>query len=176
MGLSGHAVKPEPGATAGFDAFFATHYRSLQAVALALTGRRALAEELAQEAMIVVYKKWSELEGYEDPAGFARRVVTNKAVSAFRRLAAEARAVARIRSHAPSIAEDLPTADRELWRHVRALPARQRIAVTLRYAGDLDTREIAAVLDCPDTTVRVLLHRAHRALGTKLHRDDWQDA
>jgi hypothetical protein len=78
-----------------FEAFFARELGSLEAIAYGLTGRRGLAEELAQEAMLAVYRRWDTVAGYDDPAAFARRVVANKAVSAFRRLAAEARAVNR---------------------------------------------------------------------------------
>ena len=40
------------------------------------------------------------------------------------------------------------------WERVRALPARQRAVLTLRYAGDLTYAEIAAVLDSSEDAAR----------------------
>lgn len=160
---------------ATFDEFFDSEYRRLQAVAFALTGRRALAEELAQEAMIVVYKRWDTLTAYDDPAAFARRVVANKAISTYRRLAAEARAMSRIRGQAVSKQDEISPSDEALWETVRSLPDRQRLVVTLRYVADLDTAAIAAVVGCADSTVRVLLHRARKQLASELGRSFSED-
>jgi RNA polymerase sigma-70 factor (ECF subfamily) len=57
-----------------FDEFFVRELKTLEVIAYGLTGRRALAEELAQEAVLVVYRRWHTVAGYEDPAAFARRV------------------------------------------------------------------------------------------------------
>lgn len=46
------------------------------------------------------------------------------------------------------------TGDDELWTHVRALPAKQRGAVVLRYVSDLRYREIAEVLGCSEAAAR----------------------
>lgn len=158
-----------------FDEFFARELGSLEAIAFGLTGRRGLAEELAQEAMLVVYRRWAVLAGYDDPAAFARRVVANKSVSAFRRLLAEARALNRVRDRRELSVDTMRDPDDALWGAVRRLPARQAQAVTLRYVGDLDTTAIAAALGCPEGTVRVLLHRARQSLALALGRDNEGD-
>src|SRR5262245_17582911 len=153
-----------------FEAFFARELGSLEAIAYGLTGRRSLAEELAQEAMLAVYRRWDTVCAYDDPAAFARRVVANKAVSAFRRLAAEARALNRVRQRREPAGTVLGESDEALWAAVRRLPARQAQAVALRYVGDLDAAAIAAVLGCTEGNVRVLLHRARQALASALGR------
>lgn len=162
-----------PTSTAGdFDEFFARELRSLEAIAYGLTGRRALAEELAQEAMLVVYRRWDALARYDDPAAFARRVVAHKAVSVFRRGLAEARALNRVRQHPEPPPATLTDHDQALWAAVRALPRRQAQAVALRYVDDLDTIAIAAVLGRTEGAVRVILHRARKALAVALGRTD----
>jgi len=168
MGTRGMVQAARPG---DFEAFFARELGSLEAIAYGLTGRWGLAEELAQEAMLAVFRRWDTVAGYDDPAAFARRVVANKAVSAFRRLLAEARAVNRVRHRREPAHAVLSDSDDALWAAVRRLPARQAQAVTLRYVADLDTLAIAAALGCTEGNVRVLLHRARQALAAALHRE-----
>jgi RNA polymerase sigma-70 factor (ECF subfamily) len=153
---------------ASFDEFFARELAGLEAIAFGLTGRRALAEELAQEAMLVVYRRWHHVAGYDDPAAFARRVVSNMSVSAYRRLLAEARAINRIRRRREQGFECLGERDSALWAAVRALPARQAQALALRYVADLDTAGIAATLGCSEGNARVVLHRARQTLASRL--------
>ncbi len=154
-----------------FEHFFSRELRRLEAIALGLTGRRGLAEELAQEAMLVVYRRWETISAYDDPAAFARRVVANKSVSAFRRLLAEARAFNRVRAQAEITTEVLTERDEALWAAVRSLPAAQAQALTLRYVADLDIAAIAATLDCSTGNARQLLHRGRRALAVLVGRD-----
>jgi RNA polymerase sigma-70 factor (ECF subfamily) len=47
-----------------------------------------------------------------------------------------------------------------LWRQVQALAPRARLAITLRYYGDLSTREVAETLGVNEGAARTLLSRA----------------
>jgi RNA polymerase sigma-70 factor (ECF subfamily) len=51
-----------------------------------------------------------------------------------------------------------------IWEAVNGLSAQQRAAVRLQYREGLTTKEIAAVLNTSEATVRVHLHRAFAAL------------
>ena len=44
--------------------------------------------------------------------------------------------------------------DPELWRAVRRLPGKQRAAVTLRFAADLDYAAIGRVIECSEDAAR----------------------
>lgn len=157
-----------------FESFFVEQLGVLEAVAFGLTGRRALAEELAQDALLAVYRNWTYVSGLDQPAAFARRVVINKSVSTFRRIGSEARAVARLgwrRQHE----SDIEPRDEHLWATVRSLPDNQRQAIVLRYVADLPTDEIAATLDCAESTVRVLLHRGRKTLAETLGLNEEED-
>lgn len=154
-----------------FEAFFSAQLPVLEAVAFGLTGRRALAEELAQEALLAVYRDWERVAGMDEPSAFARRVVINRSVSAFRRLGSEARAVTRLgwrRQLDPEVEVEVEVWDGRLWAEVRRLPARQRQALVLRYVADLATEEIASTLECAESTVRVLLHRGRSTIAVAL--------
>ena len=54
--------------------------------------------------------------------------------------------------------------DGDLWAAVRALPEKQRAAVTLRFAADLSHREIGRVLDCSDAAARRSVHEGLKRL------------
>jgi RNA polymerase sigma-70 factor (ECF subfamily) len=72
----------------------------------------------------------------------------------------------------PAAALDLERASKRLWAAVEELPPRQRATVLL-YAHDaLPTKEIAGVLGCSETTVRVHLHRALITLKRRLGGTD----
>ena len=57
------------------------------------------------------------------------------------------------------------------WRAVARLQGDRRRAVVLRFVHELSTAEIAAVLGRSEGAVRVLLHRALRAVARDLERD-----
>lgn len=58
--------------------------------------------------------------------------------------------------------------DPELVAALRALPARQRAALWLRYCDDLSTADVARILHCSDAAAKQLLLRAREALRERL--------
>jgi RNA polymerase sigma-70 factor (sigma-E family) len=145
---------------AEFSEFFASQYAPLCWLGLLLTGSRTQAEELAQEALVRTWWRWKLVRRPDDPAGYARRVLVNRHRSLLRRAAVEARSLARSQP-----AEELaPPADHEralvLWQAVRALPARQRAVLVLRFGQDLTEAQVARLLGLPLGTVKSLGHRA----------------
>ncbi len=156
-----------------FDELYRREHRPLLRLAWSLTGRRDLAEELVQDAMLAVHRDWDRVRRYESPGGFARRVLLNAATSAARRHGAEQRAMSRLtveRTHR----DELPP-DESFWAALRSLPERQAHAVALHYLEDLPVSEIAHVLDIAEGTVKVHLHRGRLALADLL-RDELEEA
>jgi RNA polymerase sigma-70 factor (ECF subfamily) len=93
-----------------------------------------------------------------------RRVAVNRAVSGARRRAAEARTLVRLAGRR-RLPDPLPEDAEAFWRAVRRLPARQAQAIALHYLEDRSVKDIAAVLECAEATVKVHLHRGRRALA-----------
>jgi RNA polymerase sigma-70 factor (ECF subfamily) len=58
-----------------------------------------------------------------------------------------------------------------LWRAVETLSPQQRAVLILQIQEELPTAEIAAVLKCSESTVRVHLHRALQALRKTMRKD-----
>jgi RNA polymerase sigma-70 factor (sigma-E family) len=157
-----------PGADAeSFDAFYAREYRSLVALAHALTGSRSHAEDIAQEAMLAAYRRWDGVALLDAPAGWVRRVCANISTSFVRRRIVEARAAVRLRNQRTAVTE-LEDDDAEFWSVVRRLPRRQMQCVALRYVFGYTVAEIAIVLGCADGTVKAHLARAKFTLAQRM--------
>jgi len=160
-------ARDDGGPGEAFDTFARGERRALVAFAWSLTGDRAMAEDLAQEALEAAWHRWDQVGAYDKPGAWARRVVANRAIDRGRRRGRERRALSRWVARTDTTVESPPDDD-EFWRAVRALPDRQAQAVALRYLEDLTVADIASVLDCAEGTVKVHLHRGRLALARTL--------
>ena len=157
-------ARPRPWA---FDEFYVVELPRLVALARGLCGAAA-AEDVAQEAMLVAYRRWPQVSNLDRPEQWVRRTCANLAVSTFRRRVVELRALARLGRRRPEPGAELTEATDEFWAAVRRLPARQSQAAALRYVYELPVAEIAATLHCSEGTVKQHLSRARRALTADL--------
>lgn len=153
-----------------FEAVYQGEYRRVLALAIALSGSTSLGEELAQEAFLAAYRRWDQVGKLESPAGWVRRVVSNRAVSVYRRSRSEVRAVARLESRSRQDA-DL-TAALQVWVEVRRLPRRQAQVIALTYMYGMSRREVAATLGCSEETVKTHLAKARKTLEVRLGDDE----
>jgi RNA polymerase sigma-70 factor, ECF subfamily len=154
-----------------FEAFYDVEYNALRRLGYVLTGSPGAAEDLVQETMLRAYRHWHKLEAYDRPGAWARRVLVNLATSRRRRLTTEARAMVRLRGSRPPEVQQRDTSA-ALWAELRKLPSRQAQCLALHYVEDRTVAEIAAVLECPEGTVKALLHRGRTALARALGDDD----
>lgn len=135
-------------------------------------GDPALAEDLAQDALVRACDRWATVGRLDSPVGWAYRVGVNLGNSWFRRRAAERRARQRHgpdveMHHDPDVADRLAVAEA-----LQRLTGRQREAVVLRYFLGLTTHETAHVLGSTAGAVRALTHRAVEELRQLLDVDD----
>jgi RNA polymerase sigma-70 factor (ECF subfamily) len=152
-----------------FDAFYLAELPRLVALARGLCGA-AIAEDVAQEAMLAAYRRWSHVAALERPDLWVRRTCANLAVSQFRRRVVELRALTRFGNRPEGLAE-LQPANEEVWSAVRRLPARQAQVAALRFVYDMPIADIAAALDCTQGTVKQHLSRARHHLAGVLGVD-----
>ena len=136
-------------------------------------GDRAEAEDVAQEAMLRLWRAAAEWQpGGAKPSTWLYRVTANLAVDRLRR---SGRAVGLDDSAEPE--DDRPGAEEQLVQAGRMaaldaalarLPERQRQAVVLRHIEELSNPEIAGVMDISVEAVESLTARGKRALAKAL--------
>ncbi|GAA3775481.1 SigE family RNA polymerase sigma factor [Plantactinospora mayteni] len=137
---------------AEFDDFVRTRSMVLLRVAFLLTGDRHAAEDLLQEVLEQVYVRWRRVHG--SPEAYARRALVNRSANRWRRRARRPEqalgdhdGVGRDHADAVALREVVVGA-------LRALPARQRAAVVLRYLEDLPVADAAAAMGCSEGAVK----------------------
>jgi RNA polymerase sigma-70 factor (ECF subfamily) len=147
-----------------------------------MTGNQAVAEELAQEVFLRVYRA---RDGYEPTAKFTTwlyRIATRLALNSIR----DRKQERRVHSLDGVRQEDAPrleavdgraTREQEMLdqagldvirRAVAELPEKQRAAVLMHKYEELDYQQIAGALDCSVSAVKSLLFRAYERLRTEL--------
>jgi RNA polymerase sigma factor (sigma-70 family) len=132
-----------------------------------LLGDRAVAEEIAQEALLRAVSRWEHVSGLASPGGWTHRVAINLATSQLRRRRVERRARGRIARGDVSPAPDTATAV-AVREALAELSEPHRRVLVLRYVLDWTTAEIAHEDGVSEDAIRQRLHRARAALRDQL--------
>ena len=168
----------------GFNYLAGKYHRQMIHFLYRMVHNQAVAEELAQEAFLRVYRA---RDSYRADAKFSTwlyRIATNLAVNHARDTRHE-RSAQTIYLDAPDaetgttpdLADDELTAEQQLIRdermtairsHVMALPERQRMAVLMHKYQEMDYRQIGEVLKLSESATKSLLFRAYQTLREKL--------
>ena len=145
------------------------HAREATRLAYLLTGDRALAEDLVQDAFVRLAGRFID---FRDPDGFThylRRTVVNLSNSMYRRRRVERayleREGASPQRQAP--ASDIAERDR-LWRKLQKLNPKQRSAIVLRFYLDLSEEQTADAMGVPRGTVKSLVSRGLESMRRQL--------
>jgi RNA polymerase sigma-70 factor (ECF subfamily) len=169
-GVSGvYSGVRQPVDSADARAFYASSYARLVSTVALVSGNRADAEEVVQEAFLRLLPRWSRVSGYEDPEAWIRtvafRLLSNRARGARRAVAALSRRPPEEREQGPG-PEGL-----DVRRALRSLPLPQRQVIVLHYFVDLPVEAVATELGIPPGTVKSRLARARTALAPLLAED-----
>ena len=142
---------------------------------------RAVAEELAQDVFVRVYRS---RRTYEPTARFSTwlyRITTNVALNYFRderitqnQVSLDMQDAVQLRREAadgtPLVEDRLvnEVVARQIRGAIRALPPKQRAAVIMHKYEEMDYAQIARVLGCSTSAVKALMFRAYETLRMRL--------
>jgi len=148
-----------------------THQRMVFSLALRVTGESGVAEEVAQDAFLALFRSGERLESEDHVRFWLRRVTVHRATDALRRRSRQPEAAAEEwmeEDHAEENSAALNAAVVALLEELlRALPEAMRVAVVLRYQEEMSPPEIAALLGQPLATVKSNLQRGLQMLRRK---------
>lgn len=159
-----------------FDTFYRREFGRVLSLVYSLSGNRWAAEDITQEAFLRAHRNWDEVGTYEYPAAWVKRVASNLAISRFRRLKSEAKAITRLIGRHEHTLAPLEPVDQRFWEEVRKLSPSQAKVVALHYLEDMPVDDIAQVLQMSPNTVKTQLHRARARLEDRLIKFWKEDA
>jgi len=143
---------------------------------------QAIAEELAQEVFLRVYRARATYEPRAKFTTWLFRIATHLALNEVRDCRHEnshdvisgeeedGAAGRKFADRTPSVEQALVREAklREIRQVIQALPPKQRAAVLMHKYQDMAYSQIAAVLDCSESAVKSLLFRAYETLRQQL--------
>jgi RNA polymerase sigma-70 factor (ECF subfamily) len=146
-----------------------------------MVANRAIAEELAQDVFVRVFRS---RRTYEPSAKFSTwlyRITTNVALNYFRdekrtqnQVSLDMQEAVQVRREAQDVAplvEDRLVNDvvvQQIRSAIRSLPPKQRAAVIMHKYEEMDYAQIARVLGCTTSAVKALMFRAYETLRMRL--------
>jgi RNA polymerase sigma-70 factor (ECF subfamily) len=164
-----------------FGVLLEKHRASVIHFVYRLVQEQAIAEELAQEVFLRVYRSRSS---YEPTAKFKTwlfRIATHLALNWLRDERHERGQerlddvcgdlpVRQVSDRRPSVEQELVYAVKlaEVRRAVASLPEKQRAAVLMHKYEEMEYAQIAKVLGCSESAVKSLLFRAYETLRARL--------
>jgi len=144
-----------------FQPFVEAHFRKLASFARSILGSGLEAEDVAQEALILLYTRRQRLRAGASPRAFVYRIAQRLCLARLRRMSRR-KTLAILLTPLAETASASPPDPVDGW--FSGLPKRQRAIAHLFFAESRDAPEIAAILRIAPSTVRVQLARIRSKL------------
>jgi RNA polymerase sigma-70 factor (sigma-E family) len=162
-----------------FERFVSDHSERLLRTGYLVTLDLAEAEDLVQECLLRVARRWRRVSGMARPDEYARRVLVNLALDGRKRRTRRSRELEHADAGPSQFGSD-PRASTEiaaleqrddLLRAMAGLSRRQRVVLALRYFADLSEAQTAEALGCSLGTVKSTSSRGIAQLRQALDAD-----
>jgi RNA polymerase sigma-70 factor (ECF subfamily) len=168
-------LRVKDGDTASFALLLERHRGPVIRFLYRMVQNQAVAEELAQETFLRVYRARASYEPAAKFTSWLFRIAMHLAVNSLRD--------GRVEKLQESLDEETQLADRnptieqkllsrakldEVRRAIAALPDKQRAAVLMHKYEEMDYKQIARVLNCSESAVKSLLFRAYETMRARL--------
>ena len=177
-------LRVSEGDDSGFSLLIEKYRKQMVHFMFRMTRNQAVAEELAQEVFLRVYRSRQTYRAEAKFSTWLYRIATNLGVNHARDTKYERTAQNVYLDQpdpetgtSPDVADSTPNVEQDLVReermsairkHVMALPERQRTAVLMHKYQDMDYKEIGAVLKLSESATKSLLFRAYQTLRENL--------
>jgi RNA polymerase sigma-70 factor (ECF subfamily) len=153
--------------TPEFEDLFVEEYPRIVRTVFFVVQDRGRAEEVTQDAFVALLRHWSKVRDYDRPGAWVRRVAIRLAVKTARREQRQAALAARLR---PQQVQELPVfpISPQTMAAIRSLPVKERAVAVLHYFEDRPVDQIAELLECTPSAVKMRLSRARHHLADLL--------
>ncbi len=141
------------------------HGLELTRFAYLISGDRDRAEDLVQDALLAMHRRFGPTIRADDPLAYARRAIVNANISWSRRPLRRELPTDQV----PERPSDVVAPDDDLWQLLQKLDRRPRAVLVLRYYLGYPDIDIADVLGCRRATVRSIAARALADLRGRLN-------
>jgi RNA polymerase sigma-70 factor (ECF subfamily) len=179
--LAGLVERAREGDVAAFERLIASYQGKVYTFAFAFTGQQDLAQDLAQEALVKVYRSLGSFRFQSAFTTWLYSIVKNTYLDAVKSRAGRERALEEPLSEREIAGlRELGTAEerllqkesrRALFAALRQVPLTFRTVVMMADVQGLSYEEIAAALSLPIGTVKSRLKRGRDALKDVLYRE-----
>jgi RNA polymerase sigma factor (sigma-70 family) len=150
-----------------FQRLLDAHGSDLHRFLTAMVGR-VDADDCYQETILAALRGYPKLRTASNLRSWLLTIGHHKAIDVLR--ARGRLAIPMDELPEPSAAAHREAPDDGLWERVRALPAKQRTALALRYVADAPYTEISAVMDTTEEAARRNVHEAIKRLRLEYQR------
>ncbi len=167
-----------------FEFLMAKYRRPIIGFMYRMVHNQAVAEELAQEVFLRVYRARASYRAEARFTTWLYRIASNMAINHARDTKHERASSSIYLDQAdddtgtkPDVADMHPLVEQDMLQdermrrireHVAALPERQRMAVVMHKYQDMDYKQIGAVLKLSESATKSLLFRAYQTLRDRL--------
>lgn len=167
---------------AEFERFVATHGERLLRTAYLITWDPGEAEDMTQECLLRLARRWPKVRRMSHPEAYARRILVNLSLDGAR---GRGRRSVELGDGTAPVEHPDPLAPRqiaaiedsnELATALGALPQRQRLILVLRYFADLSEEQTARAVGCSVGTVKSTSSRALARLREAMEADAPEDS
>jgi RNA polymerase sigma factor (sigma-70 family) len=150
-----------------FQALIDAHGRDVHRFLIASVGRHD-ADDCYQETWLAALRAYPRLRDASNLRSWIFTVAHRKAIDHVRARRRQAVPVADVPER---VTDTVADREDELWSQVRALPAKQRTAVALRFVTDSAYKEISSVMGTSEEAARRNVHEGLKRLRVEYTHD-----
>ncbi len=160
---------------AAVQALFARYHVRIYRFIVRMTGNEAVAEELANEVFLDVWRQAGRFESRSSVSTWLMAIARNKAISHLRRkkevaLDDEAATLVPDTRDTPEVTAQKTDKGAAIRLAIDSLSPDHKAVIDLVYYHELSVREVARVLDIPANTVKTRMFHARKNLARKMKK------